>query len=133
MVEIEIDRENNVEIVSSYFRSFQWREEQPGSGFAFACDKMGNIEDSVFPEAKENFAKCLDGTYDVIDEGVKVFQERNRLCDCGSLEKRTPIYDARGLFVIYVCSKCRNLKLLKYRSDIFTDPNYWTCEPIEEE
>ena len=42
------------------------------------------------------------------------------------------LYDARGIFVAYVCDQCRAEKLSHYRADIFTDPDYWTDEPIEE-
>ena len=47
-----------------------------------------------------------------------------------SKELRTPIHDARGIFVTYVCPKCKSDKLSGYRKDIFTDSNYWHDEPI---
>jgi hypothetical protein len=46
---------------------------------------------------------------------------------------REAVYDARGIFVAYVCEQCRERKLSGYRPDIFTDPNYWALEPIDED
>jgi hypothetical protein len=55
------------------------------------------------------------------------------LCSCNSGKYRYAINDARGIFVNYGCDKCYHEKIKGYRSDIFTDPNYPTTEPIEEE
>jgi hypothetical protein len=54
-------------------------------------------------------------------------------CSCGSGFEREAEYDARGIFLDYVCDKCRKQKLSKYRRDVLTDPNYWTDEPIDED
>ena len=51
-------------------------------------------------------------------------------CPCGSGWDREPLYDARGIFCCYVCPTCEKEKKVKYRTDIFTDPNYWCDEPI---
>ena len=56
-----------------------------------------------------------------------------RECHCGSGEFREAVHDARGIFVAYVCSECRESKLSGYRRDIFTDPGYECDEPIEED
>ncbi len=42
------------------------------------------------------------------------------------------LYDARGLFVSYVCKKCRPNVTAKYRPEIFTDSHYGCDEQIEE-
>ena len=55
------------------------------------------------------------------------------LCPCGSGEPWEEIYDARGIYVARVCDKCKKERLSGYRKDIFTDPNYWTDEPIDED
>lgn len=55
-----------------------------------------------------------------------------RKCNCGSGEYQEAEYDARGIFLTYVCSKCRTQKLSGFRPDVLTDPGYWTDEPIEE-
>ncbi len=60
-------------------------------------------------------------------------------CRCGSgLPRRTSssthartLSDARGIFCDFVCDKCEDEKRNRYRSDIFTDPNYWHDEPID--
>lgn len=54
-------------------------------------------------------------------------------CDCGSDDERFPVYDARGIFLIYACDSCRDGKLGTYRPDVLEDPNYWADEPIEPE
>ena len=51
---------------------------------------------------------------------------------CDDLEK-WPEYDARGIFLTYVCGECRASKMNGYRPDVLTDPNYPADEPIEEE
>ena len=54
-------------------------------------------------------------------------------CACGSGYPREEVHDARGIFVTFCCDKCRERKLSGYRRDIFTDPNYWHDEPIDED
>lgn len=54
-------------------------------------------------------------------------------CPCGSGEYPEEVCDARGIFVAYVCDKCRKERLSGYRPDIFTDSNYWHDEPIDED
>jgi len=55
------------------------------------------------------------------------------LCSCGSGQERWAEYDARGIFLDYVCETCRAEKLSKFRPDVLTDPDYWHNEPLEEE
>jgi len=74
--------------VECYQRSFYWSNDS-NSGFGFYCDKDGTI---ITEEASENrianYEKCLNGTYDVIDEGVKdcshsYFVHSIGECSCG--------------------------------------------------
>lgn len=58
---------------------------------------------------------------------------RQKECFCGSGKYPEDIYDARGLFVTRVCDACKKDRLSGYRADIFTDGNYWSDEPIEED
>ena len=55
---------------------------------------------------------------------------RNHRCQRGN---RRLLYDARGIFCCYVCDECEQSKRARYRPEIFTDPNYWTDEPVEPE
>ena len=55
------------------------------------------------------------------------------LCRCGSGHDRRPLYDARGIFCTYVCSKCELVERKRYRPEIFRNPEYQTPEPIEPE
>lgn len=54
-------------------------------------------------------------------------------CACGSTRKRRPLFDARGIFCTYVCDECEEEKKKEFRPDIFTDPDYWISEPVEED
>ena len=54
-------------------------------------------------------------------------------CSCGSGLERWAEYDARGIFLTYVCEGCCASKLSGFRSDVLSDPNYEADEPIEEE
>jgi hypothetical protein len=54
-------------------------------------------------------------------------------CNCGSGLYRRELVDARGIFCTFVCDKCEESKRAKFRPDIFTDSQYWTDEPVEEE
>lgn len=56
-----------------------------------------------------------------------------KLCNCGSGEYRTALYDARGIFCAHVCSRCEAQKKAQFRPEIFTDAQYECDEPIEEE
>ena len=56
-----------------------------------------------------------------------------RKCHCGSGEYSEEVYDAKGIYVTRVCSKCRSEKLKGFRQEIFDDPGYECDEPIEEE
>jgi len=60
-------------------------------------------------------------------------EQHENLCACGSGEVREAAYDARGIFLTFVCHKCRKEKLSRYRTDVLENPNYWCDEPIEPE
>jgi hypothetical protein len=55
------------------------------------------------------------------------------VCTCGSGLPRSAAYDARGIFLTYLCHRCEREKLSHYRPDVLTDPNYWHDEPIDDE
>ncbi len=57
----------------------------------------------------------------------------DRPCTCGSNLPRRAAYDARGIFLTYVCDQCETDKMSRYRSDVLTDPNYEADEPIDED
>ena len=56
-----------------------------------------------------------------------------RPCPCGSGKLSQWQNDARGIALCRTCSDCHKRKMAGYRSDVLTDPNYHTNEPIEEE
>ena len=53
-------------------------------------------------------------------------------CACRSGLDRRAAYDARGIFLTYVCDRCERHKLRGYRPDVLTNSNYWADEPIDE-
>ena len=55
--------------------------------------------------------------------------DNNHVC---ARDRRWAEYDARGIFLCYVCDECVKEKLARYRPDVLSDPNYWHDEPIEE-
>lgn len=46
------------------------------------------------------------------------------ICHCGSGKEARELYDAREIFVGFVCDDCIEKKKSQYRSEIFTDCNY---------
>lgn len=56
-----------------------------------------------------------------------------RPCPCGSFKPSSWQYDARGIELCRTCPACHQRKMAGYRTDVLTDPNYWTDEPIEED
>ena len=56
-----------------------------------------------------------------------------RTCTCGSEQESWAEYDARNIFLTYVCPDCREEKLSHFRPDVLADPNYWHDEPIDED
>ena len=51
--------------------------------------------------------------------------------DCGG--ERRAAYDAKGIFLTYVCDECEKTKLAKYRPEVLTDSGYQCDEQVEEE
>ena len=45
-------------------------------------------------------------------------------CPCGSGNLREDVYDARGIFVAFVCDDCRRRKLQGFRPEIFSNAQY---------
>jgi hypothetical protein len=46
-------------------------------------------------------------------------------CSCGNEdEEGWPVFDARGIFCFYSCTKCDKEKRSKMRPEIFTDSQY---------
>jgi len=69
-----IQRAYTEEIVH-YSHEFKWRDGQ--GGFSFDCDETGYVEHKN-DAAKANYLKCLDGTYDVVDQGIDRYERTYR-------------------------------------------------------
>jgi hypothetical protein len=54
-----------------------------------------------------------------------------KTCPCGSGRLCWDLFDARGIYCCKVCSKCMDKKKQRYRTEIFTNPNYDCDEPID--
>jgi hypothetical protein len=57
--------------------------------------------------------------------------KNKRKCRCGSGQIETPQYDGHGIFLCYVCPRCRARRMAGYRPDIME--RYWPEEAIEED
>ena len=55
------------------------------------------------------------------------------LCPCHSKKPSRELFDARGIYVARVCDECEPKVRKKYRTEIFTNPNYYAEEPIDDE
>ena len=128
-----VSPDKRTETVVEYYREFRWRDD-PSGGFSFDCDADGNLDPDKSEAASANYASCLSGEYDVEDLGVRRSEQEFRLCPCGSGEHPDDLYDARGIYVSKVCSKCEGGVRGKYRSEIFSNPSYDTYgECVDEE
>ena len=47
-----------------------------------------------------------------------------KLCRCGSGHFQFPVRDARGIFIDYVCQRCKDDKLSAFNPEIMINPNY---------
>lgn len=66
------------ETIKECYREFNFRGESLG-GFSFPCDDSGNVDvETLHPAALANYQKCLNGTFDVVDEGVITFERSYR-------------------------------------------------------
>jgi len=54
-----------------------------------------------------------------------------KLCGCGSGLEPEWLYDARGIELCKACPSCREERILAYRPEVLTDPNYEASEDIE--
>ena len=54
-------------------------------------------------------------------------------CICGSGLESQQLFDARGIYVSWVCRKCEQKVRSKFRPEIFTNSHYEVDEPIEDE
>jgi len=124
--------EDNVEIVTSYTLEFVRRTDRH-SGYSIPCDANGVVDADLEPSAMTNYQRCIDGTYDVIAKGVQSYENRTRLCSCGSGEYPDRKYDARGIYLCSCCPKCIKEKLRGFRQDVLDDPNYECDEQIDED
>jgi len=56
-----------------YHLSFAWKN--GGScGFAFSCDKDGNLLQDKNETALSNYNKCISGEFDVVFEGIQTYE-----------------------------------------------------------
>jgi len=56
-----------------------------------------------------------------------------KFCNCGSGLQSRELYDARGIYCGRVCDRCEKKVKASFRPEIFSDQNYYTDEPIDED
>jgi hypothetical protein len=66
---IEIIQQRSMGEGRERYHEFSWRD-SPGAGFSFPVDENGNPV-NVNEASRENWRKCHDGTFDVVDHGVQ--------------------------------------------------------------
>ncbi len=54
-----------------------------------------------------------------------------RTCTCGSGREKYAKYDARNIFLCYVCSKCEDERMKGYRVEVLEDAQYEADEDID--
>lgn len=52
-------------------------------------------------------------------------------CACGSGHPKRAAYDARGIFLTYLCDRCELEKLAGFRPEVLVDADYEADEPID--
>lgn len=85
------EREHGVSI--TYAHSFTWKDDK-NAGFSFDCDKNGNVFE-MHPIGFENFKKCQNGTFDVIDEGIIEYRHKyilSAIGKCDDCHKKIELY-----------------------------------------
>ena len=65
------------EVITLYSHEFRANGDAGTSGFSFDCDSDG-IPELKSEAAKENYAKCIDGSYDVDDMGIRDYKRTYR-------------------------------------------------------
>lgn len=81
-------------------------------------------------------AVLSDEALDLIGRLITQVENDNvpsRLCNCGSGLPSRELLDARGIYCGRVCDRCEQRIKSSFRPAIFSDPNYYTDEPIEED
>lgn len=69
-----------------YTHDFYWKDD-PSGGFTFPCDENG-VSLQLNPCAVNNYKKCINGEYDVIDQGIikhtsNYMSAAIGVCSCG--------------------------------------------------
>lgn len=85
---MEIIHERHTVETEYFVHEFVWADD-PGAGFSFDTDAQGNVIFSCV-EAEENYRKCTDGTFRVIDKGIRRYVSRyvepaEGKCACGNV------------------------------------------------
>ena len=52
------------------------------------------------------------------------------VCDPNKVQR---LYDVHGIYCCRYCDECEAETRAQFRPEIFTDPNYDRCEPLEDD
>ena len=99
-------------------------------GYSFDCDEDGNLLPDISIGALENYQKCIDGTYDVVSQGIRKHinswvENAIGLCNCG---QEVELWDS-------YCSACECEKCGQWYNlsgQMLVPPEQWE-EPIHDE
>jgi hypothetical protein len=103
-----------------------------GSGYSFPCMSDGRVITHDFTEvAWKSLSTACDRFAEWERVHVRAFTIRERLCMCGSGERSTQQFDARGIFLTSTCPSCHKGKMGGYRRDVLENSRYECDEPID--
>jgi uncharacterized CHY-type Zn-finger protein len=76
---VEFISRSYVEETTHYSHDFRNSGEGAFGGFSFECDKDGKVDvKSLNPAALKNYNGCINGTFEVVDNGVAEYTSRYR-------------------------------------------------------
>lgn len=102
-------------------------------------DEIGRIKRRMAGMAKRlaeleyELAMAEADDWNLQDEPKRTVRSQQANCNCGSGLTSHILNDARGIYCGRVCPVCEAKIKASFRPEIFSDPNYYTDEPVEED
>lgn len=119
----KIIQESEIIKGTEYFHNFDYHG-QINCGFSFPCDKDGNIlADNMATVGIDNYNKCINGTFDMVDRGVQsnayVYREP-AVAECEVCESDVALVDAMSNYCD--CGAEYNLSGQRVFSELAEEP-----------
>lgn len=64
VLRMNVIRRRYIEQITERRLEFRYLND-PNSGFTFACDEAGNVNEKLSPAARQNYLDCVNGVHDV--------------------------------------------------------------------